>query len=109
MYNKSMLYTFLGEIRDIVWRDLKESNNKFVYLNKKVGFLMDRLSGISDEIDTVVTELEEAHVERANIFEEAMYLKGFEDGFALVALMSEGCTIKKYSEFTDDDSYPKMS
>jgi len=102
MYNKEMLYTFIGEIRDIVWRDLLENNKNYSSHDKNASKLWDSLGDVSEEINDKLMELEEALVSRSNIMEEAMYLKGFEDAFALVALMSQGCIIKKYSEITNE-------
>ncbi len=103
MYDKDTFYNFINDVQDKVLHDLKENNKEYCSCDEKVDQLWDSLFCGPKEIQDNLMVLEEAFVQRANIMDEAMYLKGFEDGFALISLMSQGCIIKKYSEFTNKE------
>lgn len=105
MYNKEMFYTFFATIRDSIEDDLKKNNKGYNSVQKKLSELWDSVSeGVSKETYGKILNLEEELAARQNIVEEAVYLKGLEDGFKLIAFMTQGDVIKKYCEFTNQET-----
>lgn len=100
MYDKEALYTFLAVARDQVMAEL-ENNSDYQETNNNIDQVYESLeNSISKtDLDKLMT-YEEEMVSKSSVAEEAMYLKGFQDGFNLVLVMTKGDIVKKYNQLT---------